>query len=744
MKLEIRLFRPAISFDFIVTLLTEVNMLCGFRRFGSFTQHLTSIIEFRFKLNGIFPMKTFLKLMAALLIMQACQTKKENLMSTVFSPNRKINVEFFLKPDGQPAYLVRKDGTTVIDTSILGFEFKDVKALGEGMKILKTEGQTINETWDMPWGEKRYVENQYNELKIFLQEKERPGRKLNVIFRIFDDGLGFRYEFPEQEEMDTVIITDENTQFNLSGDHKVWWQPGDWDIYEHLYNTTKFTEIDALSKRNHPGLAQTYIPENTVNTPVTMKTKDGLYLSFHEANLTDYAGMTLKIDKDNLLMQSELVGSGRTGYKVKRTVPFKTPWRTIQISETAGGLIESDLIVNLNEPNKLGDVSWFTPMKYVGIWWEMHLGKSDWAYEGGKHGATTAHAMELIDFAAKNNIGGLLVEGWNTGWKHWIGFEDREGVFDFVTPYPDYNLEEVVNYCKEKGVQLIMHHETSAAPRTYEKQLDTAYALMQKLGIHTVKTGYVGKIIPKGEYHHGQWMVNHYRKVLETAARYKIAVDAHEPIKATGIRRTYPNAISREGLRGQEFNAWSADGGNPPEHLTIVPFTRMLAGPIDFTPGIFDIKFDKWKENNQVNTTLAKQLALYVVIYSPIQMVADLIENYKDQPAFQFIRDVGVDWEQSKVLGGEPGDYVVIARQERNTGNWFVGGITDENEREFSVDFSFLDEGKTYEASIYKDGPDAHWDKNPLSIDMEKMQVKKGDSLNIRMAPGGGFAISLM
>jgi hypothetical protein len=369
--------------------------------------------------------------------------------------------------------------------------------------------------------------------------------------------------------------------------------------------------------------------------------------------------------------------------------------------------------------------------------------------EGGKqkeskHGATTENAKRYIDFAADNNVTGLLVEGWNTGWEHWIGFEDREGVFDFVTPYEDYDLEEVVRYGKEKGVELIMHHETSAAPRTYAQQLDTAFGLMQKLGIHSVKTGYVGKIIPKGEYHHGQWMVNHYRKVLEHAAKFNVAVNAHEPIKATGIRRTLPNAISREGLRGQEFNAWSQDGGNPPEHLSIVAFTRMLAGPIDFTPGAFDIKLDGYKDNNQINTTLAHQLAIYVVIYSPIQMACDLPEHYEGQPAFQFIRDVGVDWEQTKVLNGEVGEFVTIAREEKETGNWFVGSITDENEREIEIDFGFLEKDLSYEAIVYKDGKDAHWNKNPLSIDIETIQIDKSTKLTYKLAAGGGLAISLI
>jgi hypothetical protein len=537
---------------------------------------------------------------------------------------------------------------------------------------------------------------------------------------------------------------DEHTQFNLTGDHTTWWIPGDWDIYEHLYSTTKFSEIDALSKRGHESLAQTYIPENAVNTPVTMRTESGLHLCFHEANLTDYSGMTLKIDANKLMMESELVGSDRLGYKVKRSLPFSTPWRTIQISETAGGLIESDLIVNLNEPNKLGDIPWFIPTKYVGIWWDMHLGTKTWDLASGNHGATTKYAKELIDFAADNGIGGILVEGWNTGWEHWIGFEDREGVFDFVTPYPDYDLPEVVRYGKERGVELVMHHETSAAPRTYDQQMDTAFKLMHSLGIHSVKTGYVGKIIPKGEYHHGQWMVNHYRRVIETAAQYEIAINAHEPIKATGIRRTYPNAISREGLRGQEFNAWASDGGNPPEHLPIVAFTRMLAGPIDFTPGIFHISLDPYKEENQINTTLAHQLALYVVINSPVQMVPDLKQYYEGHPAFQFIRDVPVIWEQTKVLNGEVGDFVTIARQERGSNNWFLGSITDENSRELLVDLDFLNADKSYTAIIYKDGSNAHYAENPTAYEIISEDVNSTSTLKFDLAAGGGVAVSFM
>ncbi|PHN05249.1 glycoside hydrolase family 97 protein [Flavilitoribacter nigricans] len=662
----------------------------------------------------------------------------------IVSPNEKISVEFELDDTGAPVYLVRYEDEIVIDRSHLGLEFRDQPALMQGFEVAERSTDIVDESWEMPWGEQRTVRNHYQEMRVRLREKEAPARAMNLYFRAYDDGVAFRYELPEQEGVDTVIITDERSGFQLTGDHSCWWIPGDWDSYEHLYNTTKFSEIDALAKRNHPNLAQTYIPENAVNTPITMRTASGLHLSFHEANLTDYAGMTLKVDPEQLSLESELVGSSRHGYKVKRALPFFTPWRSIQISDDAAGLIESKLIVNLNEPNRLGDVSWIKPMKYVGIWWEMHLGKSSWDLASGKHGATTENAKAHIDFAAANNIGGVLVEGWNTGWEHWIGFEDREGVFDFVTPYPDYDLQEVVRYAREKGVEMIMHHETSAAPRTYDQQLDTAYALLEELGIHSVKSGYVGPIIPKGEHHHGQFMVQHFRRVLEKGTETQVAINAHEPIKPTGLRRTYPNAISREGLRGQEFNSSSVERGNPAEHLPIVAFTRMLAGPIDFTPGMFRIKLAPYKDSSQVNTTLAQQLALYVVIYSPIQMACDLIEHYEGQPAFQFIRDVGVDWDESRVLNGEVGDFVTIARKERETGNWFVGSITDEEARTVVIDFSFLEEGQQYKTTVYRDGADAHWDRNPTSIEIETIEVNAATVDTFQLAPGGGLAISLL
>lgn len=690
------------------------------------------------------------------LFVLSCST--EQIQKNISSPNSKIKVDFNLNEKGAPFYLVKKANKVIIDTSYLGFEFTNAKALKASFKITNITSNSFNETWQMPWGEQIDVVNNYNELKIELEEVSDLNRKLNIVFKVYNDGIGFRYEFPEQENWTEALIKEEQTEFNLTEDYKTFWIPGDWDIYEHLYSTTKLSEIDAKSYIPKTNLAQTYIPENAVNTPVSMVGKDGLHLSFHEAALVDYSGMTLKVDTKNLNLKSNLVGSENSDYKVKRSLPFNTPWRTIQITDNALDLIESNLIVNLNEPNKLGDVSWFTPMKYTGVWWEMHLGKSSWDYgmefiddkwtdtgkSHGKHGATSENVKNFIDFSAKNNIGGVLVEGWNTGWERWIGFEDREGVFDFVTTYPDYDLDEVTRYAKEKGVQIIMHHETSAATETYQKQQDTAYALMQQYGIHTVKSGYVGKILPKGEYHHGQYMVNHYNNAAIKAAKYQVAVNAHEPIKATGLRRTYPNIISREGLRGQEFNAWAGDGGNPPEHLPIVAFTRMLAGPIDFTPGIFNIKFDEYRKDNQVNTTISQQLALYVVIYSPVQMAADLVEHYEANPEpLQFIKDVGVDWEETKVLNGEIGDYVTIARKERKTGNWFVGGITDEYSRYVVLSFDFLDDNINYDAIIYRDGKNAHWNDNPLDVLIEKKTINSSSELKFPIAEGGGFAISL-
>jgi hypothetical protein len=696
---------------------------------------------------GLFKHKIkIIQLVLIVLILSYCkannaESESSKANTSISSPGNINTIQFFLDEAGVPYYQVLHKNKVVIDSSSMGFDFKGQKPFKSGFVIKKSSQKDFNETWEMPWGEQRSVVNNYKELLVELEESAEPKRALNIYFRAYDDGIGFRYEFPKQDGVDSLTITDENTQFQLTGNHLSWWNPGDWDSSEHLYYTDSLSKIDALALKK-ADLAMSHIVDNSVLTPLTMRTAEGVHLAFHEANLTDYAGMTLKLGGGDYLLTSELVGSDILGHKVKRSLPFVTPWRTIQIADKAAQLLESRLIENLNEPNKIGDISWFKPHKYVGIWWEMHLEKSSWDLKSGKHGATTKNAKRYIDFAAANGFKSVLIEGWNTGWEHWIGFDDREGVFDFVTPYPDYDLKEVVRYGKEKGVGIIMHNETSAAPRTYDKQLDTAYALMKSLGIHSVKTGYVGPIQPKGEYHDGQWMVNHFQRVVEKGAKNQVAIDVHEPIKPTGLRRTYPNLISAEGARGQEFNAWASDGGNPPEHISILAFTRMLAGPMDFTPGIFDISLPT-KPNNQINTTLAQQLALYVVIYSPVQMAADLPENYANKPAFQFIKDVGVDWEKTKVLNGEVGDFVTVAREERETGNWFVGGITDENKREVSIKFDFLEEGKKYEAIIYQDGKKSHYKNNPTEINIVKQVIDKNTTQTFKMAEGGGFAISL-
>jgi len=685
-------------------------------------------------------MKVFF-VFSVFLLLSACSSNPTHL--NVSSPDKEIELKFIVSQNGQAGYLINYKNKMVIDTSYLGFNFIGERPFKEDLEIINSTISSFDETWETVWGEQRYIRNNYNELKIELKEKNNNGRSCFVVFRVFDDGVGFKFEFPNQKKLNDVVILSENTQFKLTGDNTCWWTPGDWDIYEHLFNTTRFSEIDALSKRSHKALAQTYIPENAANLPVTMKSDDGIYLSILEANLTNYADMTLKVDKENLLFQSGLVGDD-SGTKVRTKTPFVTPWRLILIGDEASDLISSRTILNLNEPNKLDDVSWIKPTKYIGIWWEMHLGKSTWDMKSGRHGATTENAKRYIDFAAKNGIGAVLIEGWNTGWENYFGPEKEDYVFDFVTPYPDYDLKEVVQYAKEKNVQIIMHNETYAHILPYEERLDTAFSLYKSLGIHAIKTGYVGQIVPDGENHHGQWMVNHYRKVMEKAAEYQIMIDVHEPIKPTGLRRTYPNLMCAEGLRGQEFNAWSPDGGNPPEHLTIIPYTRMLAGPIDFTPGIFDIKFDKYKKENQVNTTLAHQLAIYVVIYSPMQMAADLPENYDGHPAFQFIRDVGVDWDTSIVLNGEIGEFITIARKERNTDKWFLGSITDENERVLEISLNFLDDGEEYSATLYEDAEDSHWDKNPTAYKIENKIVDSSDKLTLKLAPGGGAAISFI
>ena len=686
----------------------------------------------------------------------ACQKPAGAGPSAITSPDGQLELQTFLDAAGRPGYRLTRAGAVVIDSSYLGYRLQGAAALDQGFSVARATTREIDETWDMVWGEDATVRNHCRELRLELTEAS--GRRLDLVFRLFDDGLGFRYEMPAQAGVDSVLITEELTEFALTGDHTAWWIPGDWDIYEHLYTRSRLSEIDAGAKRNHPNLAQTYIPDaRAVNTPVTMKTDDGLYLSFHEAALIDYPDMTLHVDVDQPTLRSALV-AWPDGILVKTRAPFVSPWRTVLVATRAGDLIASKLVLNLNEPSKIEDTGWIKPTKYVGIWWEMHLGKSTWDYAGqqdmntyvdpnalrpsGKHGATTENAKRYIDFAAARGIGGLLVEGWNTGWENWIGPNRPEKPFDFVTPYPDFDIAEVVRYGAEKGVALIGHHETSACVDSYEEQLDTAFAFYQNLGIHAVKTGYVGPIQPDGERHHSQWMVRHYQRVVEVAAAHQVMVNAHEPIKATGLRRTWPNFMAREGLRGQEFNAWATDGGNPPNHLPTVAFTRMLAGPIDFTPGVFHIKFDEYKPDNQVNTTLAQQLALYVVIYGPLQMACDLPEHYEGQPAFQFIEDVAVDWQQSRVLDGEVGEHVTIARQEKGGERWFLGSITNEEGRSFTLPLDFLSPGVTYRAKLYADAPDAHWDDNPTALVISEQEVTAADVLPVTLAPGGGLAVS--
>ncbi|KAF0094815.1 MAG: alpha-glucosidase [Puniceicoccaceae bacterium 5H] len=661
----------------------------------------------------------------------------------VRSPDGQLQISCDVDAQGVPHYAVDFQGEPVVLPSTLGFTFVDQEPLQGGLAITDTQTRDFDETWEMPWGERREVENRFHELRLTFTEDHGAHRTFDVVFRAYDDGIAFRYVFPEQDGWPEAKIAEEHTQFRLDTDPMCWWIPGDWDSYEHLYNQSRLSEIDAFKAHENAAIMRSIVPHNAVNTPVTVQTDAGVYLSFHEAALTDYAGMTLRVDPQGLALESCLVGSERTDYKVRRQLPFETPWRTIQIADNAPALIDSSLIVNLNEPSRIGEVTdYFQPMKYVGIWWDMHIRTKTWAYEGGQHGATTAYAKELIDFAAANNLHGILVEGWNTGWENWMDAKSREGIFDFTTAYPDYDLAEVVRYGKSKGVELIMHHETSAAVTTYNDRIDAAFGLMKDLGIHAVKTGYVGDIYPQGEYHHGQWMVNHYRSVLEQGAAHQVAINAHEPIKPTGIRRTYPNAIAREGVRGQEFDAWSP-GGNPPNHVPTVAFTRMLAGPIDYTPGIFNVKLAPYQPDYQVNSTLAKQLAMYVVVYSPIQMVPDLMEAYTGEPAFQFIRDVAVDWEQSHTLNGEIGAYVTIARQERGGDRWFIGSLTNEEPRALEVKLDFLDPDRTYRAVIYGDASDAHWDKNPTAYTISRRTVTRDDVLELKLAPGGGAAVAL-
>jgi alpha-glucosidase len=648
----------------------------------------------------------------------------------VTSPGGRNQVTLEIR-EGRLIYSLARDGRALILPSLLGFEFRGAPRLRDSLRITDITRQSHDEWWTQPWGEVARVRDHHNELAVSVEETAAPSRRFTVRVRAFDDGVGFRYEFPAQPGLGGFEITDELTEFALADNARAWWIPSNWprkDRSEELYSAGPVSTLDS------------------VQTPLTMETRDGrTFMVIHEANLVDYARMFLRGPRMEGRTLHAALAPMADGIKVRGQSPFVTPWRTIQLADRAIDLAPSLLGLNLNPPSVIANTSWIHPMKYVGIWWGMHINTMTWS-SGPKHGATTANTKRYIDFAAANGFGGVLVEGWNTGWDgDWIANRDA---FSFTRSYPDYDLPEVAGYARQKGVGLIVHNETSGGIQNYERQLDSAFALYRSLGLDAIKSGYVTDLTSEGHSHYSQYMVQHYRRVIEAAARYRIMLDVHEPMHDTGERRTYPNMMSREGARGQEYNAWSGDGGNPPEHETILFFTRLLAGPMDFTPGIFDILerssgHAHGPEEARVRTTLAKQLALYVVLYSPLQMAADLPENYLRQPAFQFIKDVAVDWDTTRVLAGRIGDYVAVARRVRGGQSWFVGAITDEEGRTLDLPLSFLTPGRRYVAEIYADGSKANWLDNPLPVTILRKAVTSATRLRIVLAPGGGQAIRI-
>lgn len=664
---------------------------------------------------------------------------------TILSPDRNQKVTIRRNTSGEITYQLSYKGQLVIQTSKLGFQLAKPSIQLEKFKWETAEQTTVLEEWEPVWGEQRKIQNHYTQAIIQL-ETEQSAVKVQLIFRVFNDGVGFRYAFPTQKNLKHFIVKEENTEFNQVANHTAFWIPGDYDTNEYLYNTTPLSEINAFeaAKKEKDIALQSLIGETTVQTPLMLKSKNGLYINIHEAALINYPVMHLDLNKANYSFKTHLTPDA-VGNKAYLQTPFQTPWRSILVSDKATEILASKTILNLNEPSKIQDVSWIKPQKFIGMWWEMHVGKSDWAKASGKHGANTENVKKYIDFAAKNGFDGVLVEGWNEGWEDWFG-NWKENVFDFVTPYSDYNIEELTQYAKTKGVKIIMHHETSGSATNYERHIDNAFSFMKKYEMNTVKTGYVGKIIPRGEHHDGQWMVNHYERVAQKAAENRIMVEAHEPAHPTGLHRTYPNWLANEAARGNEFNN-APTLGLVPEHETILPFTRLMGGPMDYTPGFFHFQLNQYDttRTQRVRTTLAKQLALYVTMYSPLQMAGDFPENFDKYPdAFQFIRNVPVDWEQTHILEAEPGDYITIARQQKGTTNWFIGGITDENPRKTTLDFSFLPKNKTYQATMYQDGKNAHWNTNPTAYQIQTQTVNSNTKLAIQLAAGGGFAIELM
>jgi len=630
------------------------------------------------------------------------------------SPDGTIAVQLEMK-DNSPHYSIRIDGEEVIKSSALGFDLISIPKLSAPLTILQQSTSENKSTWSQVLGEdKEITDNHY-----FARFQVLSGSLefYSLEFKVFDDGVGFRYVFPDWAGIDSLLIQDELTEFNFAQDYLSWWIPNDWDSYERIYQTTP------LSKS--PG----------VNTPFTLRTESGIHISIHEANLTEYSGMTLVPDTVGSTNWHAALVPWPDGLKVRSSLPHKSPWRTIQLGRTATVLGNSHLILNLNEPSQIADVSWIKPMKYMGIWWGMHIKTESWE-QGPIHGATTQNAKRYIDYASANGFQGLLIEGWNLGWENW----GKQDAYSFTETYDDFDIEQVTQYAASNGMEIIGHHETGGDAESYDRRVEAAFQFYKKHGINGIKTGYAGDIFPRGQYHHGQWMVRHYRRIVELAAEYEITLDVHEPIKATGIRRTWPNMMTREGARGNEYEAWSE--GNPPEHTTILPFTRMLGGPMDYTPGVFYITLEGIKENNRVHTTLAKQLALMVILNSPLQMVADLPEHIKDHPALQFARDLNIDWDESEMLDAQVGDYVVTAR--RSGKEWFLAAISDEERRELEVDLAFLQDDIPYRAEIYRDGDNASWDRNPHDYFIEEREVNAEMTIKLPLAAGGGIAIRMV
>ena len=675
------------------------------------------------------------------------------------SPDGNVVLSFSLKADGTPTYKMTYKGKPVINESTLGFTLKKEEPLTNHFKVVSDSKSTFKETWKPVWGEEKEILNHYNELLVQLKQ-DKTNRLMNIRFRVYNEGVGFRYEFPTQKELTYFVIAEENTQFAMTGDHTAWWIPGDYDTQEYDYNESKLSEIRGLMKQSMTDNVSQFVFSPTgVQTALMMKTKDGLYINLHEAALVDYALMNLNLDDKNFIFQSWLTPDAK-GDKGYLYTPTKTPWRTVMVSDDARNILASRLILNLNDPCALADTSWIKPVKYIGVWWEMITGKSSWAYTddlptikldevdytkvkpNGTHAANNDKVRHYIDFAAKHGFDQVLVEGWNVGWEDWFGHR-KDYVFDFVTPYPDFDIKALNDYAHAKGVKLMMHHETSGSTRNYERHMKAAYELMNKYGYNSVKSGYVGDILPIGEHHYSQSTINHYLYAIKEAAKHKIMLNAHEAVRPTGLCRTYPNLIGNESARGTEYEAF---GGNKPFHTTILPFTRLQGGPMDYTPGIFETEVKNVNPNNtsQVRSTLAKQLALYVTMYSPLQMAADLPENYERfADAFQFIKDVPVDWQESVYLEAEPGRYITVARKDKHSDNWYIGNTSNENGHTSELLLNFLDKNKKYEATIYADAKNADWQTNPKAYTITKQKVNAKTKLKLTAAKGGGYAIKI-